>query len=263
MKTAVFSDIHANPAAFRRAINSARRLGCKNIICCGDIVGYGYDPNECIEICKRYNIECVKGNHDAALVGELSLDWFNHYAAQGIISNRPLVTEENKKWLANLPYRIEKQFGDTKVAFSHGTYALPEQFRYIDGMYSAIVEMDLIRKNGIDALFIGHTHESELYARNTSDDRNLVHGTLPKSIKKRLAQPLNGWSEAIFNVGIIGYPRRCRYSTYAIIDDSIPRVTWRQLPFDYVGYTEKIVAMGREIPVWMQARLVFLKGDEE
>ena len=69
MKIAVISDIHANPKALLKVIHSARRLGCTSFICCGDIVGYGYAPNECIEICKKNNIECIKGNHDAARVG--------------------------------------------------------------------------------------------------------------------------------------------------------------------------------------------------
>ena len=265
MKTAVFSDIHANPVALRKAINSARRLGCKKIICCGDIVGYGYAPNACIEICKRNDIECIKGNHDAALVGEMSLDWFNPTARDGILSNRPLVTEENKKWLANLPYTIEKQFAETKVAFSHGTYMLPARFDYIDDQYAAATEMDVIRNNGIDVLFVGHTHGAEFYSRQTSDATNLIHGTPPKSHKMEWAAHLKGWSEAIFNVGSVGYPRRCLYSTYAIIDDETKLVEWRRLPFDYKGYVDKLQFIGRQIPVWLQARINFMndKGSEE
>ena len=263
MKTAVFSDIHANPHALRMAINSAKRLGCKHMICCGDIVGYGYAPNDCIEICKRYNIECIKGNHDAALIGELSLDWFNSIAMDGVLANRPLVSAENRRWLANLPFAIKKQFGETKVVFSHGTYAFPERFNYIDDAYSAKVEMDAIRKDGIDVLFIGHTHGAEMYARYTSDDSNLTHGELPRAKSRRFVCRFDGYSEAIFNVGSVGYPRRCLYSTYAIIDDEKMWVEWRRLPFDYEGYIHELEKMGREIPVWLQARLVFLKGDEE
>jgi len=263
MKIAVISDIHANPAALQKAINSARRLGCENFICCGDIVGYGYAPNECIEICKRNNIECVKGNHDAALVGELSLDWFNPTARDGVLSNRPLVTDENRKWLEKLPFTIKKKFAGTNVAFSHGTYTFPERFDYIDCVYAAKAEMGLIRNDGIDVLFIGHTHGAELYARSTSEDDNLVYGQLPKQKSKRFGQPFEGWSEAIFNVGSVGYPRRCLYSTYAIIDDETKLVEWRRLTFDYEGYIKALESMGRAIPVWLQARLVFINGDED
>ena len=262
MKTAIFSDIHANPTALLKALNSARRLGCKKFICCGDIVGYGYAPNECIDICKQNNIECIKGNHDAALVGEMSLDWFNYTAAQGILANRPLVTEENKKWLAELPYTIERWFAETKVAFSHGTYMLPACFEYIDDQYAAATEMDVIRGKGIDALFVGHTHGAEFYSRQTSDATNLIHGTPPKSQKMNWAAHLKGWSEAIFNVGSIGYPRRSLYSTYAIIDDETKLVEWRRLPFDYIGYINQLQSQGRQIPVWLQVRINFLNDKE-
>lgn len=154
MKVAVISDIHANPAALMKAINSAKRLKCEHIICLGDIVGYGYDPNECIEICKRNGIECIKGNHDAGLVGELSLDWFNETAKLQVLAHRQLVTEENKEWLRRLPLTIVKEYGGIKYAFSHGTYIFPERFDYIDDGYSANTEMEVISRNGIDALFV-------------------------------------------------------------------------------------------------------------
>lgn len=257
MKTAVFSDIHANPAALQKALNSARCLGCRKFICCGDVVGYGYDPNECIEICKRNDIECIKGNHDAALVGELSLDWFNPVARDGILRNRPLVTDENRKWLENLPYTITREFGDIKIAFSHGTYGSPERFDYIENRYSARTEMDLIREDGIDALFIGHTHGAEMYARSTSDDTNLTYAQFQETRIKRCAQEL-GYAEAIYNVGSIGYPRRCLYSTYSIIDDVKGLVEWRMLPFDYLCYRDSMAAQGVPLPTWMSARISFL-----
>ena len=262
MKTAVFSDIHANPAALQKALNSARCLGCRRFICCGDVVGYGYDPNECIEICKRNDIECIKGNHDAALVGELSLDWFNPVARDGILRNRPLVTDENRKWLEHLPYTITREFGDIKIAFSHGTYGSPERFDYIENRYSARTEMDLIREDGIDALFIGHTHCAEMYARTTSDDTNLVYGQMAKSMNERCVQKF-GYAEAIYNVGSIGYPRRCLYSTYCIIDDDKGLVEWRRLPFDYIGYKDSLGEQGIPLPAWLSARISYLEDSGE
>ena len=262
MKTAVFSDIHANPAALQKALNSARCLGCMKFICCGDVVGYGYDPNKCIEICKRNDIECIKGNHDAALVGELSLDWFNPVARDGILRNRPLVTDENRKWLESLPYTITHEFWDIKIAFSHGTYGSPERFDYIENRYSARTEMDLIREDGIDALFVGHTHCAEMYARTTSDDTNLVYGQMAKYMNERCAQEF-GYSEAIYNVGSIGYPRRCRYSTYCIIDDDKGLVEWRSLPFDYIGYRDSMGAQGIPLPIWLSARISYLYDSGE
>ena len=260
MKIAVISDIHSNPRALRRVINSAREKGCEKFICCGDVVGYGYAPNECIEICKANDIECVKGNHDAALVGELSLDWFSPVAAQGILANRPLVTDENKKWLASLPYQIKRDFAETKVVFSHGTFFMPKRFDYIDDCYSAKYEMDVLKANGKDALFVGHTHGPGIYSRRLSEDDPGGFRIPPKDTKTPMGLIRREWSEAIFNVGSVGYPRRCRYSTYAILDDDTFFVELIRIPFDYKNYCDNLKASGRNIPVWIEARTAFIRS---
>lgn len=260
MKIAVISDIHSNPRALRRVINSARKKGCEKFICCGDVVGYGYAPNECIEICKENDIECVKGNHDAALVGELSLDWFNPTAANGILANRPLVTDENKKWLASLPYQITRDFAETKVVFSHGTFMWPKLFHYIDDWYSAKCEMNTMRANGVDALFVGHTHGPGDYSRRRSEDDPCGIREPPKDTQTPMGLIRREWSEAIFNAGSVGYPRRCRYSTYIILDDDTFFVELIRIPFDYTNYCDNLKASGRNIPVWIEARTAFIRS---
>lgn len=255
MRWAVFSDIHANPAAFLKAINSAKRAKCEHIICLGDIVGYGYAPNECIEICKRNGIECIKGNHDAGLIGELSLDWWSETAKRQIIAQRPLVTEENKEWLRNLPLTLVKEYGGLKYAFSHGTYIFPERFGYIDDGYSANTEMEVISRNGIDALFVGHTHEANAYYKPSSESHrfDLLYINESQSGKIWLDKLL--WVSSIFNAGSVGYPRRQRFSYYCILDTDTGDVEWRRLRFDMLGYRENLQARGMQVPLWVEARI--------
>ena len=255
MRIAVFSDIHANPKALRRAIKSAKSIGCEQFICCGDIVGYGYGPNECIDICRENKIECVKGNHDAGLVGELSLDWFNETARRQILSNRPLVSDENRKWLENLPYSISKDIGTTKAVFCHGTYAFPERFDYIDDQFSAKMELDTMYRDGIDALFIGHTHEAIAYFM--SDNNTYFRMELPKRMKERWNIRRESWMNAIINVGSVGYPRRHRFSTYAVIDADPVNVDWIRLPFELKNYSRSLLSAGMQVPVWVQGRISF------
>ena len=255
MRIAVFSDIHANPAALLKAINSAKGLKCEHIICLGDIVGYGYDPNECIDICKRNGIECIKGNHDAGLVGELSLDWFNETAKRQVIAHRQLVTEENKEWLSKLPLTIEKEYGGLKYAFSHGTYIFPERFDYIDDGYSADTEMEVIGRKGIDALFVGHTHEAKAYYRTSSESLgfDLLYINESQSGKIWLDKLL--WVSSIFNAGSVGYTRRQRFSYYCILDTDTGDVEWRRLRFDMIGYRENLLSKGMQVPLWVEDRI--------
>ena len=263
MKIAVFSDIHSNPKALRRALKSAKSIGCEQFICCGDIVGYGYDPNGCIDICRENKIECVKGNHDAGLIGELSLDWFNDTARNQILSNRPLVSKENREWLEKLPYSITRDFGTKKVVFSHGTYADAYRFDYIDDALTAKMEMEIMLCDGVDALFIGHTHEAIAYYVSKHDTYFMK--TLPKGMKEKWSLEKNNWRNAIINVGSVGYPRRQRFSTYSIIDTDTMNIDWIRLPFELKHYSESLLKSNMQVPVWVKGRLVFIskKGEDD
>ena len=75
MKYAVMSDVHANAEALARAVDDAKMNGVDGFICLGDIVGYGPSPNEAITLSREVFAEkVVLGNHDAAIVREMSMD---------------------------------------------------------------------------------------------------------------------------------------------------------------------------------------------
>lgn len=255
MRIAVFSDIHANPHAFTKALQSAKRLKCEHIICLGDIVGYGYDPNGCIEICKKNNIECVKGNHDAGLIGELSLDWFNETARRQVLAHRQLVTAENKEWLRKLPLTIVKEYSGLKYAFAHGTYLFPERFYYIDDASTAATEMDVIRNNDIDALFVGHTHEACAYYRALSMSEEVSCLWMPKKHKGKILIETKDWCEAVFNTGSIGYPRIQEFCYYIILDTETGKVEWRSLPISLSEYRDRLLSAGMKVPLWVDSRV--------
>lgn len=263
MRVAVISDVHANPHALTNVLHQAKMQKCEHIICLGDIVGYGYDPNGCIEICKQHKIECIKGNHDAGLIGELSLDWFNETARRQVLAHRPLVTEENKEWVRRLPLFIEKDYGGIKYAFSHGTYLFPERFEYIDGAFSAATEMDVIRNNCIDALFVGHTHEACAYYRDESISGNVhclwMHNE--KSFKSMIKT--HDWSEAVFNPGSIGYPRRQEFCYYIILDTETGIVEWRRLPMCLTEYRDRLLSAGMQVPIWVESRIYESSNKED
>ena len=79
MKTLVISDVHANLDALNAVLESAGEV--ESVLCLGDIVGYGPDPNECIErLSTLPNLTCIMGNHDAAALGLIDIDTFNKEA---------------------------------------------------------------------------------------------------------------------------------------------------------------------------------------
>jgi predicted phosphodiesterase len=83
MKNLVISDIHANLEALMSVLEKSGKFDA--VWCLGDIVGYGPDPNDCINLIKTLpNLSCVLGNHDAAILGDMDVRLFNQEARTSI-----------------------------------------------------------------------------------------------------------------------------------------------------------------------------------
>ena len=251
MKTAILSDIHSNPVALEKCLADAKEKGCQKFLCLGDIVGYGYDPNTCIDICRRESISCLMGNHKAGLLGTLPIQWFSPVAKNNIYRQQGIVTEDNKAWLARLKYStlIKTEKGFT-AAFAHGTYTYPSRFDYINGYSDAALEFPDIHVKGIKVLFVGHTHVAETYIYEKDYHISETYLDLEDIAPIDLAaNPCT-----IVNVGSCGYPRNQPYSIYCIYDDEKKTATHRILEFDFEDYRMQMEAANIEIPLWLDAR---------
>lgn len=246
MKIAVFSDIHSNPHALMWVLEDAKKHGCERFICLGDVVGYGYNPNTCIDICKNENVECILGNHDAGLIGKLSLGWFSATAYKGIVRQQDEVDESRKEWLQGLQYQKKEDFGAWRCCFSHGTFNRPEEFEYIHGLYDARLEFEFMKMRGCDVLFVGHTHYAQVFAEGIMDDIPVCYDI---DDAPDLTINLNNYTRAIVNVGSIGYPRNQPFVIYVIFDTEEQRIHYRQSPFDFVSYIEEMNKRNIEIPL--------------
>lgn len=251
MKLAIISDIHANPAALNSVLADAEKQNCGRVICLGDLVGYGYDPNTCIDICRERNIECFLGNHDAGLISRIKLGWFNPFAEEAIRRHRPLVSEDNKKWLAGLPYN--RREGEN--AFAHGVYVVKPvsastHFEYINGYSDAARQFDMMWLFGIRIVFVGHTHCANAYCQDGS-------GRITEFfIDPEDEQPidLSGYHLNIVNVGSVGYPRNQPYSIYGIYDTDTHIFKHRIIPFDFDDYESKMQSADASVPLWISSR---------
>ena len=76
MKVAVISDIHANRQAFEAVLEAVVATDAAELWCLGDLVGYGADPDACVELARRHAAVCLAGNHDLAVTGDLPLGEF-------------------------------------------------------------------------------------------------------------------------------------------------------------------------------------------
>jgi predicted phosphodiesterase len=209
MKNLVISDVHANLEALIAVLQFAENYDA--VYCLGDIVGYGPDPNDCIEIIKSLpNVYCVKGNHDAAILGEMNMRLFNHEARSVIDWQKSHISIENLAFLKDLPEKVVLP----NIFLVHGSPRYPI-WEYILDPFIARANFDYFKE---DYCFVGHTHQA------------LICHWEPNSEKMNWTNHLNGYqnkleARMILNPGSVGQPRdNDPRASFGIFDDQ--RMTW-------------------------------------
>jgi predicted phosphodiesterase len=149
MKILVMSDIHANINALETVLQDAGKVD--RVWCLGDLVGYGPDPNECIQkIRSLKNCICLMGNHDSAVLGNMDMEAFNRDARLSVEWNQRVIKPENLSFLKKLP---EKHI-EVDVTLAHGSPRNPV-WEYILDWQVAMNNLDFFETS---FCFVGHTH---------------------------------------------------------------------------------------------------------
>ena len=102
MRVAIATDIHGNRQAFEAVIAAAESAAVEELWCLGDLVGYGADPDACVELAARHCTICLAGNHDLAVAGVLSLDDFSRGAALAARWTQETISVETRDFLLGL-----------------------------------------------------------------------------------------------------------------------------------------------------------------
>lgn len=149
MRYGIVADIHGNLEALEAVL---RRLEGEvdQLVCLGDIVGYGPNPNECCEILRKRKILSVAGNHEKGTLGELELTWFNKNAAAAIRWTQKEILPENLEYIKGLPLTLD--FPEFQIV--HGSLVKPAE-EYLAKLAEAIPTFERMTK---PLLFVGHTH---------------------------------------------------------------------------------------------------------
>ena len=148
MRCLVLSDIHSNLDAFQAVLDDAGPVD--RVWCLGDVVGYGPDPNGCVELLRSLPHLCIAGNHDWATLGKLDLRDFNPDAREANLWNRQQLTPENLAYLDARPETLEE--GD--FTLTHGSPRHPI-WEYI--IYASTAQINFGHFN-TPFCFVGHTH---------------------------------------------------------------------------------------------------------
>src|ERR1700734_3046368 len=102
MKVAVISDIHANRHAFEATLDAVAASDASELWCLGDLVGYGAEPDACVELAREHVAVCLAGNHDLAVTGEISMQEFSKGASVAAQWTKEVIDPENLAFLESL-----------------------------------------------------------------------------------------------------------------------------------------------------------------
>lgn len=217
MRVLIISDIHANYTAFETVLKDAKG-DWDYVWCLGDVVGYGPDPNECVEKLQELPHLCLAGNHDWAALNRLDIRTFNPDARRAVDWTRDMLTDENTRWLEALP-----------TTFVIGEYTLVHASPR-EPIWEYILEPLVAALNfphfETPYCLVGHTHQPVIYELH-SDHRE------PETIKPnyRNKRVLNGRRQ-IINPGSVGQPRDADpRAAYAVLD--FDKNVWEHRRVDY------------------------------
>ncbi len=242
MKIAILADIHSNLEALETVLKELEKFKIKEIWHLGDIVGYGPNPNECVEIIGEKKILSLAGNHDLAVVGKISTLDFNPYAAAAIKLNAQELTEKNKKFLVNLPLTLKPE---KNIILTHGSIRDPV-WEYLLEIYQAEENFSLFKEK---VLFVGHSHIPIIFEKMRVKylDREKEHANFEEKIYQFRFPPDKTFlkfeenSRYIINPGSVGQPRdRNPKASFVIFDDEFLTLEYYRIEYNYQKTQEKM-----------------------
>ena len=227
MHVLVISDIHSNLTALEKVLSVAGKYDA--VWCLGDIVGYGPDPNECIAIVRELpNLVCIRGNHDAATLGDVDQHTFNHEASLAISWTKRVMSADSQEFLLHLPEVITRE----NVTLVHGSPRNPVW----DYVMDYLTALRMFQFFDTHICMLGHTHVPAFWVENEANSRkNLVLDFQKKSIDGRV----------ILNPGSVGQPRdHDPRASFALFDTE--HLTWelRRVEYDIASVQDRIKKAG-------------------
>jgi len=156
MKLGIISDIHSNGFALEQVLEALRDRGVQRILCAGDIVGYGSQPNRTIRLLKIGDVECIIGNHDEGAVNGTPSD-FNVYAKRALDWNRRNLEEEYLDYLGGLDYYLRENIDGSEVFMVHGSPKNPLS-AYVHAKDADSEFLSFSFESPPDILIMGQTH---------------------------------------------------------------------------------------------------------
>lgn len=228
MRYAVIADVHGNLEALEAVLKKLNEESFDALLFLGDSVGYGPNPNECIEVLKKKAQVLLAGNHDRAVVGLTDIEYFNPHAQTAIEWTREVLKDENKKFLASLP--IEKQMIDEGIYLVHSTPKEPEKWHYLMTSWDAYKNFPFFSEK---ICLIGHSHVPAIIEEPPEGKINIIN----------ISAEIKDDCRYIINAGSVGQPRDGNpEAAYVILTENSAEI--KRVPYDILLTQKKMRDQG-------------------
>jgi len=222
MKIALISDVHSNLEALQSVLRDIEKNGVEKIHFLGDSVGYGSEPNKCIQLISKHCDIKLLGNHDYAALGLITLSGFNKAARMSVEWTQTQLKKKSIEALAD--FEMTSTFLDYFLV--HASPAEPEEWDYILNMDQAKEQFAHFTQS---VCFVGHSHIPNIFVEENDEI---------KSFTPKQTTELEKNKRYIINIGSVGQPRdNDPKACYLIVDTDSARIEYRRVGYD-IGKTQ-------------------------
>jgi predicted phosphodiesterase len=238
MRYLVISDIHGNVEALERILEEIKASNPDIIASLGDVVGYGANPGECIDIVQEWAHIRIIGNHDLVAAGLTDSEGFNPAARKAILWTVNSLDPGHRDILEEYdPIRRYNQ-----CLFAHASPVSPLDWEYI---YTVGQARKIFEGSSEKYIFIGHTHIPNIIIYNKKEGCRVSSSSMVQ---------VEPESRYLINVGSIGQPRDgIAASSFALLDTKKAKLMIKRVPYDIETAQEKIRSAG--LPESLASRL--------
>jgi predicted phosphodiesterase len=243
MRLLVLSDLHANLTALEASLSAAEGKWDR-VVCLGDVVGYGPDPNEVTSCIRQLGAITIRGNHDKAVAGIMPTDDFNPVAKMAVHWTRAQLNPENLEWITLLPRGPREAEG---VVLIHGAFQDEDEY-----VFTPSQALEGLLDSYLPVTFYGHTHHQGGFSY--IDPQLDVLQLHPRQTEKLTALRIEPEKRYLLNPGSIGQPRDGDpRAGFAIADLSNDTVEFWRVPYDIEKVQERM--RGARLPEPLSQRL--------
>ena len=217
MRYGFFSDVHSNLEALRAVAEDFQKEKLEKIFFLGDAVGYGPDPNECVELIQKLCTKPLMGNHDYAALDMMETSWFNQYAREAIEWTKDKLNEDNFQILSD--YVMDNRFQIFHMV--HSTPKDPQSWDYIFDLDEAEENFDFFQAR---ICLVGHSHRPFII-KKYNDKHCFLHEDNSVKIENEF--------KYLINIGAVGQPRDGdNRACYLIYDDEEKVARLKRVSYD-------------------------------